>query len=122
MKMEFSKYENLAARTANMDTDRILERLQNRPALIELDNFAMGLAGEAGEVADLIKKVIFHGHELDKEKLEKELGDVLWYLSQVARSAGLGLEKVADTNVRKLMKRYPNGFNEKASINRVIRD
>lgn len=77
-----------------------------------------GLTGEAGEVADLIKKHFGHGHELDLIKVNKELGDVLWYLSQLAEQFGLSLDDVAQANIDKLKKRYPDGFSEEASKNR----
>lgn len=49
---------------------------------------AMGLAGEAGEVADLLKKVLFHDRELDRDKLIQELGDVRWYLECLCYANG----------------------------------
>lgn len=72
--------------------------------------WSLGLAGEAGEVADFIKKVYGHGKAFDKEALKKELGDVLWYLSNLADAYGLTLAEVAQANVDKLRARYPNGF------------
>jgi NTP pyrophosphatase (non-canonical NTP hydrolase) len=79
---------------------------------------SLGIAGEAGEVADYVKKVVGHGHALDIAKLEKELGDVLWYTAAIAEQIGTTLEKVAAGNVAKLRARYPNGFSTEASINR----
>lgn len=78
----------------------------------------LGIAGEAGEVADLIKKHLHHGHPLDREKLIKELGDVLWYVAAVAKDIGVDLSEVAEANVMKLRKRYPDGFSQERSINR----
>jgi len=78
----------------------------------------LGVTGEAGEVADLIKKHVGHGHPLDKEKLAKELGDVLWYVGVLAHVAGFTLEQIAEINRTKLLERYPNGFEESRSINR----
>lgn len=80
--------------------------------------FGLGLAGESGEVVELLKKHIGHGHPLDKEKLKKELGDVLWYIAALARTAGLDLSDVAVANIEKLKKRYPEKFSQEASINR----
>lgn len=77
-----------------------------------------GLTGEAGEVADLIKKHFGHGHELDLTKVKKELGDVLWYLSQLAEQFGLSMDDVGEANIAKLKARYPDGFSEEASKNR----
>lgn len=78
----------------------------------------LGVAGGAGEVADLLKKHLFHGHDLDLEKLKLELGDVLWYVAACARLVGLNLSEVAEANIAKLAKRYANGFTKEESINR----
>lgn len=83
-----------------------------------LNNFAFGIMGESGEVVDLIKKVLFHGHPIDKEKFKAELGDVMWYVARIAQWAGLSLEEVAQGNIDKLKKRYPDGFSKEKSINR----
>jgi len=85
-----------------------------------LSNYALGLCGESGEVADELKKVIYHGHSLDVERVEKELGDVLHYLSGIATLLDIDLERVAQSNIDKLKKRYPNGFKKSDSINRII--
>lgn len=78
----------------------------------------LGLAGEAGEVVDLIKKVVSHGHPLDKDKMVEELGDVLWYLSMLCTLLGVPLEDMAFRNIDKLKRRYPNGFESARSIHR----
>lgn len=82
----------------------------------------LGLCGEAGEVVELFKKHIGHGHELDLAKLEKELGDVLWYISAIATGLNLSLEDIAIANVTKLKTRYPDKFSFERSINRVEDD
>lgn len=79
----------------------------------------LGAAGEAGEVADLVKKYRFHGHELDRDAIVEELGDVLWYVAIVADILGVKLSDVADRNVAKLRARYPEGFDEERSRNRA---
>ncbi|WP_096269381.1 nucleoside triphosphate pyrophosphohydrolase family protein [Paucisalibacillus globulus] len=107
--MELNDYQELSARTATRHD-------------LELLNFGLGISGEAGEVADLIKKFYFHGHDIEMDKIKKELGDVLWYLSQIARLAGLTLEEVAQGNIDKLKRRYPEGFSVEASIKRVDED
>lgn len=104
-KNALDRYQQAAARTANEHE-------------YELANYGLGITGEAGEVADLIKKGVFHGHELDREELKKELGDVMWYVANVARLAGFSLSEIAASNVMKLQKRYPEGFSEQDSINR----
>lgn len=69
----------------------------------------LGLAGETGEVAEKVKKIIRDKNgiveETDREEIKKELGDVLWYMSQIASELGLDLDTVAQTNLDKLMSR-----------------
>lgn len=80
--------------------------------------YALGLAGETGEVVDLLKKHLFHDQPLDMVALKKELGDVLWYLAAIAESYGLSLRDIAEVNIEKLRVRYPNGFNPEDSAMR----
>ena len=83
---------------------------------------ALGLAGETGEVVEMVKKHLYHGKPLDREKFTKELGDVLWYLSACCEVAGVDFAEVARANIEKLEKRYPNGFNHQDSERRVDLD
>ena len=85
-------------------------------------NGALGLNGEAGEVADHIKKHLFQGHELDKENLAKELGDICWYIAITAEGLGYDLESIMQMNIDKLRKRYPQGFEKEKSLNRKDED
>ena len=78
----------------------------------------LGLAGEAWEVVDLLKKHLFHGHPLDTEKLTRELGDVLWYVAELSTALGVKLSIVAQRNLEKLAARYPDGFDPARSQNR----
>lgn len=115
------RYQEATQRTANDNPEAIIKRLQLYPELVELTNYAMGAAGEAGEICDLVKKIVFHGHPLDQnavEQLIKECGDELWYLARASAVLKVKLSKVAATNIEKLKKRYPDGFNENNSINR----
>jgi NTP pyrophosphatase (non-canonical NTP hydrolase) len=80
---------------------------------------ALGMAGEAGEFADLVKKIVYHEHEHDRERLIKEAGDVLWYVTAAAHLLGVDLDLVANRNLRKLEARYPAGFSPEASRERV---
>lgn len=108
--MKFDEYTKEMRRTAS-DVD-----LNNE----NLSLAAMGIAGEAGEVADYIKKVVFHSHELSKEKLALELGDVLWYIAYLSSVIGYDLSTIANMNIDKLKKRYPDGWDTKKSINREV--
>ena len=83
-----------------------------------LINSVMGLCGESGEAIDIVKKWLAQGHELDREKLAKELGDICWYLAETATALDLSLEDIMAANIEKLKKRYPEGFDASRSINR----
>lgn len=73
---------------------------------------ALGIAGESGEVVDLVKKFVFHKKQVDVEHMKKELGDIMWYISLMCDELGLDLEDdVLQGNIDKLSARYPNGFN-----------
>lgn len=78
----------------------------------------LGLTGESGEVADIVKKVHFHGHELDRDKLKLELGDVFYYLYRLCYLYNFEVGDVLQANSDKLKKRYSNGFSSEASKNR----
>lgn len=113
--MDFIRYQEEAARTL---ARRRLDEYTPAEMMLKLATMGLGVAGEAGEVADLIKKYVGHGHELDDDKLLKEMGDVLWYLAAIATLRGFSLEQVAALNISKLRARYPEGFSEEASRNR----
>lgn len=106
--MQLNEYQKLAQRTANPKLTNI-EKLRNG---------CYGLCGEAGECIDILKKHEFQGHELNEEKLIDELGDVLWYIAQTAVGLNVDLEEIAQHNVEKLKRRYPEGFSADKSINR----
>jgi NTP pyrophosphatase (non-canonical NTP hydrolase) len=80
---------------------------------------ALGLASEAGEVAEMVKKGIFHQHGLGREKLKKELGDVLWYIAALCTKLEVDMGEIMQGNIDKLKQRYPNGYSAVDSINRV---
>ena len=84
-----------------------------------LINGVMGLCGEAGEAIDIVKKHLAQGHELDREGLVKELGDIAWYLAETASALDVDLETVLESNIEKLKKRYPEGFDVGKSIHRT---
>jgi NTP pyrophosphatase (non-canonical NTP hydrolase) len=69
---------------------------------------ALGLAGEAGEVANIVKKAVFHGKTLDRERLRDELGDVFWYFALLCDGANLSLQEIIETNNRKMLTRFPH--------------
>jgi len=87
--------------------------------VVDLAVLALGLAGESGEVAELVKKQIGHGHGLTRGQITAKLGDALWYLAVLANAYGVSLSDVAHGNVDKLRARYPGGFTHEASRNRL---
>ena len=95
--------------------------MRTAAGLSEMDlliNGVMGLNGEAGECIDLVKKHLFQGHTLNLEKLIDELSDVLWYVAITAQGIDVTLDEIMQHNIDKLLKRYPNGFEAKRSVNR----
>ena len=106
--MTGNEYQKLAMTTLN-------------PALSKEDvliNGVMGLCGESGEAIDIVKKHLHQGHELDKEKLIKELGDIAWYMAETAYALDVDLDEVLEKNIAKLKDRYPEGFDTERSLNR----
>lgn len=110
--MTGNEYQALAMRTRNM---------QLSPD-DSLANGVMGLCGESGECADMVKKLFFQGRELDVLHFEKELGDVLWYIALCCESLGLRLDDVMQRNIDKLSARYPEGFDPYKSQHRAAGD
>ena len=106
--MTGKEYQRLAMSTLN-------PALENKDVLL---NAVMGLCGESGEAIDLVKKHLHQGHELDKEKLCKELGDIAWYLAEAAHALDTDLDAIFEGNIAKLKARYPKGFDAKKSIHR----
>ena len=107
--MQANDYQKEAMKLLNPELD-------NKDVLI---NGAMGLCGESGEVIDIVKKWLAQGHQLDKERMKSELGDVAWYLAETATALDVPLEQIFQANLDKLHKRYPQGFSTEDSVNRA---
>ncbi len=107
--MTVNEYQKLAMTTLNPE-------LNKKDVLI---NGVMGLCGESGEAIDIVKKHLAQGHDLDREGLIKELGDIAWYLAETATALDVSLEEVLERNIEKLRKRYPEGFDAEQSRNRT---
>jgi NTP pyrophosphatase (non-canonical NTP hydrolase) len=110
--MNINDYQALAMTTLN-------PALSRKEVLI---NSVMGLCGESGEAIDIVKKWLAQGHELDKEHLAKELGDIAWYLAEAATALDIPLEDILQANLDKLKKRYPEGFETRRSLTRLEGD
>lgn len=105
--MTLNEYQTLAQRTQIADI-----------AFDKIHNGALGLAGESGEVVDLLKKHCHQGHDLPKDRMIEEAGDVLWYIAELASGLGVTLEEIAQRNIDKLKARYPHGFEVERSVHR----
>ena len=73
-------------------------------------NMCMGLAGEIGEVIDIMKKHIYQGKVLDITDVIEEVGDVLWYIANFCNVNNITMDECMESNIKKLRKRFPNGF------------
>lgn len=105
--MTFDEYQALARRTQNSDLDMDARRL----------HALHGLASEVGEIHGLFQK-LYQGHPLNLDDLEDEAGDLLWFAAELCDAFGRPMSKVAEKNIEKLKKRYPDGFNEYRSVHR----
>lgn len=94
----FSLYSEFVDRGVSLEDDTQRERL-----LLGL----AGLAGESGEVVDVLKKHIFHGKELSAIELIHEMGDVLWYYTLIMDTIGIQWDEIVALNYKKLTERYP---------------
>lgn len=108
--MNATTYQALAMRTANRTANDTDER--------RLVNAALGLAGEAGEIADSLKKWHFQSHDLDRTKLIEEAGDLLWYVALLCEALHVDMGTVMGANLAKLRRRFPEGFSAERSRNR----
>lgn len=109
--MTFDEYQELASRTINK-------------ALTETEKEAhalLGLASETGELLGLYQKSM-QGHGFVDEHMLKECGDILWMMAELMTVNGYSLELVANMNIAKLQKRYPDGFDTEHSLHRKVND
>lgn len=98
---EFDNYQLQAMRTA--------KQLSFNEDLMHV---GLGLAGEAGELADAVKKHLVYGRELDRGNVIEELGDLLWFVALGCCVMGVAMADVAQLNVDKLRKRYPDKYTD----------
>jgi len=105
--MTLNEYQELAGRTINRNLrkDEIL-----RHALFEM-------CGELGEIHSIYQKV-YQGHKITMDDLKKEVGDLLWGIAEFCTVNGFTMDEIAEINIDKLKKRYPEGFDPEKSLNR----
>lgn len=97
--------------------DRLFQK--QREGITGILHGAVGLAGESGEVLDMVKKSWVYGRPLDKDKMLAEMGDVLHYLTMLCILLDVTFDDVMRNNMIKLQKRYPDGYSDAAAIARA---
>ena len=126
---KYTQFVNSVTSTPSQDADAFIYRLQELGgdvAVQRLLTAAVGISAEGGEFMEIVKKMIFQGKPASEDNIEHlkiELGDVLWYVAQACMALNISFEEVADMNIKKLEKRYPEGhFAEFYSENRKAGD
>jgi len=109
--MDTKKYKELVLKTESKDFDSISTRLNDKRAL-RLLHGSCGIATEAGELLDALKKHIFYGKEIDTVNIIEEIGDLMWYSAIILDELGVEFEDVMEKNINKLKARYGEKFSE----------
>jgi len=117
--MNTQDYVKNAIKTESRDFDAIGERMktvENQRLL----HAGIGLATEAGEFLDALKKHIFYGKELDRVNLREEMGDIFWYCAIIADQLDVEFSEVMERNITKLKARYGEKFSEDKAVTRDL--
>lgn len=117
--MEGTEYQEKALRTESNDFEAIRQRLHDEKT-IRLLHVGIGMATEAAEILDALKKHIFYGKPLDEVNISEEIGDSQWYAAIGADALGTTLPNIQETNINKLIARYPAKFTEEKAENRDL--
>jgi len=117
--MKIEKYEIEALRTEKYDLERITKEL-SKVENIRFVHAILGLQTETAEFADVFKRHIFYGKEVDRVNLAEELGDILWYLNIARDVLGVSFEDLSSINIDKLKARFPQGFRESDAVRRDL--
>ena len=133
MTIDLNKYVEFVNTTTSQPSKDYVE-FQERLAELAISGFpterlltaAVGMSAEAGEFTEVVKKIIFQGKPVTEENLfhlKRELGDIMWYVSQACIGLDISIEEVIQMNFEKLSARYPEGaFSIERSENRVEGD
>lgn len=113
--MSPKEYQDLAVTTAKM----FPEGMMVAPQLSNILHATLGIAGEAGELVDAVKKTVIYNKPLDLVNFREELGDILWYVALGCHAADLNMEEIMQENIAKLKKRYPEKYTDAAAIERA---
>lgn len=117
--MDTKEYIKSAISTESRDFDSIKNRM-SEVSNQRLLHAGIGLASEAGEVLDALKKHVFYGAELDRVNLSEEVGDIFWHCALIADELGVSFSDIMETNIAKLKLRYGDKFTEEAANNRDL--
>ncbi len=108
IKTESRNFDEIGSRMSEVRNQRLLHA-------------GIGLATEAGEFLDALKKHVFYGKELDTVNLSEEMGDIFWYCALIADELKIDFSQVMDTNIAKLKARYGEKFSEDKAENRDLK-
>ena len=125
---DYAKFVDHTTSMESKDYVALVDRLwaiEDTANLPRLLTAVIGMQSETGEFAEIVKKCVFQGKELDEDvkfHLKRELGDIIWYWAQGVLSLGFTPSEIIEENINKLEKRYPNGFEVFRSEQRVEGD
>lgn len=108
--MDLKQYAEKAGRTSAILADQLTSNV----------HMILGLTTEVGELADVFKKNIAYGKEIDWVNCQEEVGDLMWYLINFCTINNFDLERILDQNIAKLEARYPEKFTEELAHNRDL--
>ena len=114
--MDAKKYLEVSDRTCKHIGD---EGIVILPEMYNLLHATLGMAGEAGELLDAVKKSFIYNKPLDKENAKEEIRDCLWYIALACRTLEISFEEIMQINIDKLTKRYPEKYTDLDAITRA---
>ena len=117
--MDTKLYKELVLKTESKDFEAISSRLKDNRTL-RLLHGSCGIATEAGELLDALKKHIFYGKEIDTVNVVEEVGDLMWYCAIILDELGVEFEDVMEKNINKLKARYGEKFSETSANTRNL--
>lgn len=108
--MEIREYQQKAERTLAKTKDSLTDDL----------HMILGMQTESAEIADVYKKHVAYGKELDLVNVKEEIGDILWYIANMCNLHGWDLRDIMNTNIKKLEARFPDKFSQEKALNRDL--
>ncbi len=116
--MNSKDYKKAAIRTDRSDEGYVEHSRTYTGSKGRLINGALGLAGECGEIVDIIKKHTQFNKELNTQELKEELGDLMWYVAIILQDINSDFDEIMAINEQKLRLRFPNSFSEEQALER----